>query len=383
MTDLNYGAPRTLIVDLSLRFGGASARALGLLQGMPEGCAAYAGMDGSPVTERAKALGLEVYTVGSQKADPRIAGRLGKIIRKGGFQVLDTQNVQSKVWGSIAAARAGVAVVSTLNSWYMNEHVGGARGPIYHAMERATSLLTDLYIAVSPEIHDCLRASGVSNELIMLIPNAVEIDVSSIAGGPSWLRRSYDLPEDARVICAVGRLVEAKGYHHLVNSMARIAEEHPSLYCLIVGEGHLRPELEAQILRSGLQERIRLLGFRQPDEVFSIVKSSDLFVMPSLTEGTPVALLEAAALAKPVLASHVGGIPSIIEHGKNGWLVDPGDEEALAEGLVALCSRPDDATRLGEAAQARVQSDFGLRAQVSATQAAYQKALAHQTQRSF
>lgn len=367
--------PRVLVVDLSHRFGGASARALGLLRGMPKGRATYVSMDGSPIADRARALGLDICTVGSNKSDPHIAGRLMRLVRDGGYDVIDTQNIQSKFWASVAAARTGTPLVSTLNSWYMNEHVGGMRGPLYQALEQATSLLTDLYIAVSPEIRDCLLETGVPDNAIILIPNAVEIDASRITGDGAWLRQTFGLPEQVRVACAVGRLVEAKGYHHLVAAMGRLAAEQPDLYCLIVGDGHLRAELESQIAELGLGERVRLLGFRQPDEVLSIVMSSDLFVMPSVTEGTPVALLEASALARPIIASRVGGIPSIITHDQEGWLVEPGDEEGLAHALATLSADPAKASRLGSAAQGRVQSEFSLRAQVAATHEAYRRAI--------
>jgi hypothetical protein len=108
---------RTLVVDLSTRFGGATMRALDLIKGMPDGQAALAGLEGSPATRRAADLGLEVYTVGRSKCDPLILKRLIRLAQTKGFNIFDTQNPQSKLWGTLAARITKAGLVSTLNSW--------------------------------------------------------------------------------------------------------------------------------------------------------------------------------------------------------------------------------------------------------------------------
>ena len=105
---------RALVIDLSTKFGGASMRALDLIKGMPDGLAALAVLDGSPSARRAEDLGIEVYAVGSRKFDPFIVNRLVRLARTKGFNVFDTQNPQSKLWGTVAARIAKAALVSTL-----------------------------------------------------------------------------------------------------------------------------------------------------------------------------------------------------------------------------------------------------------------------------
>jgi glycosyltransferase involved in cell wall biosynthesis len=367
--------PKTLIIDLSHRFGGGSERGLGLLQALPPGSAALAALAGRPVYERAQSLGLEVYPVGHSKTDPRIAWRLIRLIREGKFQVLDTQNPQSKFWGSIASAWTGAALVSTLNSWPLDEHLGGNRGKAYYFLERATAGLTDLFIAVSSEIRGRLQAIGVPDEAIAMIPNAVEINPDPIPGDGAWLRDTFNLPNGSRICCAVGRLVEAKGYPHLIAAMERLRHRLPRLYCLIVGSGHLHEVLAEQIARSGLQERVRLLGFRDHDQALAILKASDFFVMPSLTEGTPVALLEAAALARPVVASRVGGIPDLVTEPHTALLTPPGDEIALADAMAWICEHPAEAASMGENAREMALVKFNRQTQIAALKQAYARAL--------
>lgn len=120
--------PKVLLVDLSHQFGGSSTRVLGLLSALPPGQAGLAAIQGSPVFEQAKRMGLIAHPVGKGKTDWRILPNLVRLVREQGYQVLDTQNIQSKFWGSLAALWSGAALVSTLNSWYDFEHGGNWKG---------------------------------------------------------------------------------------------------------------------------------------------------------------------------------------------------------------------------------------------------------------
>jgi len=361
----------SLMIDLSVRFGEASMRVLEILRHLPGGQGALVGLDGSPVTEQARLLGLETFTVGANKTDPRIVSRLVRVIRQGGFQVLDAQNPQSTWWGGLASMRTGAAFVVTLNSWADYEHQEDVRGRFYQTVERTIRPNTNLYVAVSQGIYDNLLADGVPEEAVALIIDAVDIDPKVIGVDKPWLRAAFDLPARSVVCTAVGRLAEEKGYGHLINSLAQLKDSLPDLYCLVVGEGHLREALEAHIEAVGLDGRVRLVGFRDRNEVLAIVKASDMFLRPSIAEGTSVALLEAAALGTPIVASRVGGIPHVVHHGEHALLVEVGDEAGLAAAIRQLHDQPEMAARLGKAAQARIFSEFGIDSQIAATQRAY------------
>jgi glycosyltransferase involved in cell wall biosynthesis len=203
----------------------------------------------------------------------------------------------------------------------------------------------------------------------------VDINLSAIPGNPEWLKQKFDLPQDSIICTAVGRLVPVKGYDVLVSAMQKVASQAPQLFCLIVGEGEAKEDLTAQIRQTGLEGRVRLLGYYDRENAMSILKSSDIFVMPSRYEGTPIALLEAAALARPILASDTGGIPELVQHGDHAFLVPPGDPSALAQGLLKLALDREYAGILGQNAQQRVHKQFNLESQLNATWQAYQKAL--------
>jgi glycosyltransferase involved in cell wall biosynthesis len=290
--------------------------------------------------------------------------------------LLDSQNIQSKFWANLAALATRTALVSTLNSWYANEHgKASTKGKIYTSLELLTNQSLDLYITVSEKDRQSLLRSGIPGSAIELIYNAVDVNVSAIPGDPEWLRKKFDLPADSIVCTAVGRLVPVKGYDVLVGAMQKLAVQVPRLYCLIVGEGECGVELDNQIRAAGLEQRVRLLGYRDRQDAMSILKSSDIFVMPSRYEGTPIALLEAASLGRPILASATGGIPELVTHEEHALLVPPGDAIALADGLTELALNRDYAQRLGRDAQQRISQKFNLESQLHATWNAYQKAL--------
>ena len=169
---------RSLIVDLSTRFGGTGARVLGLMASMPAGSITLATLEGSPVTEQARAASLDVHTVGQSKWDSRIGRRIAALARTVRADLIDVQNPQSKLWASRAAAALPIALVSTLNSWYLSEHGGHWKGHLYHRLETWTSRRLDLYIAVSREIEEQLLNSGVQPDQIALVENAIHADLT-------------------------------------------------------------------------------------------------------------------------------------------------------------------------------------------------------------
>jgi glycosyltransferase involved in cell wall biosynthesis len=369
-------SPKVLVVDLSNHYGGASSRVLSLMARAKPGTIALAGLESGAITKQARQLGLPVHALAKHKADPSLLPRLVKLIRQEGYNLLDSQNIQSKFWANFAALSTGTSLVSTLNSWYANEHgKASLKGRIYTALELFSNQSLDMYITVSEKDRQSLLKAGLPEDEIRLIYNAVDINLSAIPGNPEWLRQKFDLPQDAIICTAVGRLVPVKGYDVLVSAMQRVASQAPQLFCLIVGEGEAKEDLAAQIRQTGLEGRVRLLGYYDRENAMAILKSSDIFVMPSRYEGTPIALLEAAALARPILASDTGGIPELVQHGEHAFLVPPGDPTALAQGLLKLALDREYAGILGQNAQQRVHKKFNLESQLTATWQAYQKAL--------
>jgi glycosyltransferase involved in cell wall biosynthesis len=174
----------------------------------------------------------------------------------------------------------------------------------------------------------------------------------------------------------VGNLIERKGHAVLLHALAAIGGRgtHVPWRLAIAGEGVERPRLEALTREYGLTDRVRLLGAR--NDIPDLQAGADVFVMPSLWEGLPLAVLEAMVAGKPIVASRTSGIPEAIEDGRQGVLVPPGDVQALADALWRLMNEPELRASLGRAALERARSRFTIAAMVDQYERLYRQYLA-------
>ena len=343
---------------------------------LPRDRVALAALENSPVAIEAERAGFRVFLVGKHKSSLWIVPKLVSIIRREGIRVLDTQNPQSKLWGSISASLTGVALVSTLNSWYANEHsMGSWRGKFYTLLELGTNLFLDRYIVVSRSIRDALVNHNVTPDKIDLIYNAVETAPTQLVFYGKSIIESLGLPSDRIVLVAAGRLTWAKGYEDLLQALEILVKEDKRICCLIAGDGELREKLETQIRKAGLSRSVFLLGHLPRESVLSLIDAGNIFVMPSRSEGTPIALLEAAVLRKPILATSVGGIPELVKSEEDCLLVSSGNIFELVNGIRRLIRDKVLSERLRESAYRRALNNFSLDAQASATIRSYNKAL--------
>lgn len=240
-----------------------------------------------------------------------------------------------------------------------------------HSFSRWKYRQVDWFIAASRAIRDVLTHDGIPPDRIAVVHDG--IDVERIAHLPALdIHAAYWLPRGAPVVANVGALVGHKGQRHLVDAMRRVHRDVPDAHAVIFGEGELRPALEKQIHDRHLDKRVVLAGFR--DDVLPLVKSADLFVMSSVTEGLGSAVLDAMAMGLAVVGTTAGGIPEAVVHGETGLLVRPGDDEGLAAAIVRLLKDAGLRRRFGEAGRARVAKHFGVDQLVEGTLAVYRRA---------
>jgi colanic acid/amylovoran biosynthesis glycosyltransferase len=173
-------------------------------------------------------------------------------------------------------------------------------------------------------------------------------------------------PPDNRRLISIGRLSEQKGQMLLVRAAALLARQGIDFELALIGDGPLRPQLEAEIAANNLQEKVRLLGWKSSDEVRNELLASRAMVMSSFAEGLPVVIMEALALGRPVLSTAIAGVPELVQDGVNGWLVPAGSVESLAAGMRrALAASPDELATMGRAGAAAVARDHNLAAEVA------------------
>jgi glycosyltransferase involved in cell wall biosynthesis len=268
------------------------------------------------------------------------------------------------VLGRVAARLAGVpARVLTVHGWAFNATTGPA-SHLYLWAERAARPLATATICVS----ESERAAGLAArtcdaERTLVVPNAIPLDGRALASPGR---------EPAKLV-SVGRLQSPKDPLALVRALARLRGRE--FRALLVGDGPLRPAVEEEIRRSGLDANVELAGERQ--DVARLLARSQLFVLSSRSEAMPITVLEAMAAGLPVVATRVGGMPELVREGESGLLVRPGDADELARALARLLDDPKARERFGRAARARVEREFAFDSFVQAHLDLYGRQLAH------
>ena len=237
-----------------------------------------------------------------------------------------------------------------------------------HAFSRWKYGHVDVFIAASRFIGTILEQDGISADRIEVVHDGVDVDaIESVP--PVDAHAALWIPHGAPLVGNVAALAPHKGQRHLVAAAALVVRELPDVRFAIVGEGELQEALESQIKTLGLGHHVSLTGFR-PDAL-ALMKSFDLFVMSSVTEGLGSAILEAMACARAVVASETGGIPEAVAHGTTGLLVPPHDEAALAVAILRLIREPERRAEFGRAGRARVAREFSVEQLVAGTARVY------------
>lgn len=281
--------------------------------------------------------------------------RLASEIRRGRYDVLHCHLSLADAIGRPAGAIARVPVIVTTEHgkhlWKSKPHL---------LLERLLLPVTDMRICVSRDIIEIRRtAEGTPDGKLAYIPNAVDIEaIRSARRGRAEIMAGFGWGPDDRLVLAVGRLVPAKAYETLVEAMALLRERHPTLRCLIVGEGRAADGIREAIARFFVDDIVRLAGART--DIPDLLAAADVFALTSIREGLPVSLLEAMAAEKAIAGTSVGGVPDAITDGETGLLVPPGDPDASAGAISRLLDDPELARTLGRAAGRVAEERFGV-----------------------
>jgi glycosyltransferase involved in cell wall biosynthesis len=222
--------------------------------------------------------------------------------------------------------------------------------------ERRLARLTDVIVAVSPEIRDELLDFRIgSPERYAVIPLGLDLDDFLDVTRPSGrLRAALGLAATVPLVGAVGRLVAIKGNGTLLEAVASL----PDVHLALVGDGDERPALEVLAERLGIAARVHFTGWW--DDVPAAMSDLDVVALTSRNEGTPASIIEALAAQRPVVATDVGGVRSVVEHGVTGLLVPSGNHSAVARALGALLADPGVGAGMARTGRDRVRERFGI-----------------------
>ena len=301
--------------------GGAGRYFFNLISGWDEGRyeLIVACPGGGELERQLKNMGLNLYTVkgGESSFKVRHIKTLCGIISK---EKADIVHTHASLSGRIAGKLLGRKVVITRHGISRVN-----KGFMSRIMTRfISSVLTDKIIAISRAVKINLIETGVPANLIQIIYNG--IDLTNFESVDPILRAKFDIPQTVPIVGVVARLVPEKGCDVALKAMRAVLHEIPDALMVIIGDGPLKPHLEGLCSELGIQDSVMFLGYQE--HVENLVADFDVFLMPSITEGLGLALLEAMALSKPVVASETGGIPEVVKwHKRHSG--SSGDEMAL------------------------------------------------------
>lgn len=305
-------------------------------------------------------LGVPVAVVDERRTSAAgIVRFLTRFLSANDIELVHTHRYKDSVLGTIAAKLAGVPhVVRTVHGMrepmtFWNSLKFGA----YEALDKLTLLCgADLVIAVSERMADTLRGSGYRPTMVTCIHNGIDLRRVRVGRRPEEVRRELGIDARTLLIGTAGRLSPVKGHAGLLRAARLVLQTERDAKLLIVGSGPLRQDLRAHAAQLQIDRACLFLGART--DVYDLMSAMDIFVLPSLDEGIPMAMLEAMALGKPVVATAVGGVPEVVRHRVTGLLVAPNDDQALADACLELALNRDWAQTLGAKARRVVREEF-------------------------
>lgn len=298
--------------------------------------------------------------------DFRLVPHLARLFRRLKADIVHSHLFCSSLLASPAARLAGARVV--IETPHVSE--GWRHGWKAHFfVDRLAAHLVDAFIAVSEaNARYLLRQKNLPPEKVHVIRNGIE-PTRFDCNGCERLRIMLGIPLTAPVVVSIARLEPQKGHHVLLDAIAQLRRDIPSVWLVLVGEGSLRKEIEQQASTLGLQDRVRLVGWQ--DSIAEWLALADVVALASFYEGLPLVLLEALAARRPVVATAVDGTPEVIRNLQTGLTVPAGNPQALAQAMRRILEDPSLARRLAHSGRELVESRFNHSRQVTETEQLY------------
>ena len=356
ITRLSMGSPAMHAALLTQRLGPPAYESL-LVCGVPETHAGDMGYF-------AEGLGLQPAILPDLGASLRPASNaralaaLVGLMREWKPDIVHTHLHRAGFLGRMAAWRAGVPViVHTYHGHALGGEYGALRTRVFIAMERFAASRSDTLIALTQslrrQISDTYHIARRSR--ITVLP--LGLDLSGFAAAPRHsgaFRAAWGIPADAPLIGIVGQFAPVKNHALFLRAAALVRAQHPAARCVLVGDGEARPAITALIDALGLADCTLLTGWQR--DLVPLYSDLNVLVNSSINEGTPTPIIEALTARCPVVATAVGGVPDMLDHGRLGLLVMDDHPEALADAILLALAAPPDA----EAARALMLDRYGI-----------------------
>lgn len=344
--------------------------------------------DEGSMDELAAQLGVRPTLLRSLRRDPGAGDlvtvvALARLLRRDRPQIVHTHAAKGGTLGRLAALlafprrRARPLLVHTFHGHSLTGYFTPRTSRVYTAIERVLARRSDALVAVSPEVRDDLVALGVAPAgRFTVVPLGFDLaaflDDSDRQLRRATVRASWGVGSDDEVVTIVARLVPIKRVDRFIE-VANLLAARRRVRFVIVGDGELRDELRGSPAARALGERLHWAGFRR--DMPDVCVASDVVVLTSDNEGTPVSLIEAQAAAVAVVSTDVGGVGFVVRHGETGLVTERDDTAALADAIAALLDDRELARRLAQAGRRHVRETFALERLIADVDALYRRLL--------
>jgi len=306
------------------------------------------------LAEPCESLGATVYCLNKRPGlRPGMVGRVAQILCLIQPDVVHTHQIAALLYAGRAAHRLGIPVVHTEHGKHY------ARRLRTRVLGRVAARYASRFFCVSRDIAaEVAECRIVPPSKLAVVHNGIDLDDQDHTAAAMAVRAEMGIPIGNTVIGTVGRLCDVKRQDVLIRTLARIRRHSSSVSLLLVGDGPRRKDLVKLAWRLGLADVVHFAGYQSQPRRF--LAAMDLFALSSASEGMPLAVLEAWAAHKPVVAFAVGGLPEMIEHRRSGILVESGHETELAEAMFEVISNRKLASDLATGGRQRVEMEFSL-----------------------
>ncbi|MBU0753509.1 MAG: glycosyltransferase, partial [Planctomycetes bacterium] len=302
--------------------------------------------------------------------NPAVLPRMIGYLKRNRIQIVHTHMFTANFWGRLAGKLAGVPILIT------TEHQ-----PLYRKRplsrrypERLMNRITDRVIAVAETVKDSLvKYDHKSPGKISVLYNGIDLQQFEKSFDAAAMKADLGIDPSRPLIGVVARLFKEKGHADLFDALVKVKTKYPEVLAFLVGHGPAEQECRARVRELGISENVFFAGLRR--DVPALLRMIDFFVLPSLGEGLSIAILEAMAAGRAVVATDVGGNWELVDHGKTGLLVPAADPHALSEAIIRMISEPQERIRMGNRGRALIFERFSLAETVKKTESLYEELL--------
>ncbi|XOF35357.1 MAG: glycosyltransferase [Candidatus Electrothrix sp. YB6] len=293
--------------------------------------------------------------------DPEAVRQIRELIRRENIAVVHCHEMKGRLYGLLSAMGTPARLITTNHNWIRSDFLVTC----FESLDAFYIRFFPKIVAVSPEVRQLMRRYLTPAGKMQVIINGIDMqEFRKDQQARDTIREEFKIAPGTPLIGVFGRISPEKGQKYFLAAAAQVLKVFPEAHFILVGDGFQGDEMRQYAVELGISDAVIFAGFRP--NIAAFYSALDIFVLPSLLEGTPMALLEAMSAQLPVIASEVGGVGRIIQDEENGLLVPPANAEKLASAMLRLLRLPEEADRMAANAFATIAEKYSAKTMTDA-----------------